>query len=188
LTESNIIQQLQEGNPTAFKELVATYQDLVYNTALGFVQNEADAEDISQDVFIQVYKSIGQFKGESKLSTWLYRITSTKSLDFLRNKKRKKRFALISSLFGENNELIHDPVDFYHPGVAYDKKEQAAAVFQIVKKLPDNQKTAFILHHTEELSYQEIAQIMQLSVSAVESLLFRARQNLKKTLNKNNIR
>lgn len=168
----------------AFKSLVANYQDMVYNTALGIVQNSEDAEDVTQEVFIQVYRSIDQFKGDARLSTWIYRITTTKALDHIRSRRRKKRFAFVTSLFGPNDELIHEPVDFHHPGVALDRKEQAALLFRMIEQLPDNQRLAFTLHKTEELSYQEIADVMKLSVSAVESLLFRARQNLRKLLEK----
>jgi RNA polymerase sigma-70 factor (ECF subfamily) len=87
-------------------------------------------------------------------------------------------------LFGPNDELVHEPVDFQHPGVALDRKEQAALLFRMIDQLPENQKVAFTLHKSEELSYQEIADVMKLSVSAVESLLFRARQNLRKLLEK----
>jgi RNA polymerase sigma-70 factor (ECF subfamily) len=184
LNELELIQQLRAGDEQAFKSLVANYQDLVYNTALGVVQNSEDAEDVAQEVFIQVYRSIDQFKGDARLSTWIYRITTTKALDHIRSRKRKKRFAFITSLFGPNDELVHEPVDFQHPGVALDRKEQAALLFKMIEQLPDNQKVAFTLHKTEELSYQEIADVMQLSVSAVESLLFRARQNLRKLLEK----
>jgi RNA polymerase sigma-70 factor (ECF subfamily) len=184
LNELELIQQLRAGDEGAFKSLVANYQDLVYNTALGVVQNSEDAEDVTQEVFIQVYRSIDQFKGDAKLSTWIYRITTTKALDHIRSRKRKKRFAFITSLFGPNDELVHEPVDFQHPGVALDRKEQAALLFRMIDQLPENQKVAFTLHKTEELSYQEIADVMQLSVSAVESLLFRARQNLRKLLEK----
>jgi RNA polymerase sigma-70 factor (ECF subfamily) len=184
LNELELIQQLRAGDELAFKSLVENYQDLVYNTALGVVQNSEDAEDVAQEVFIQVFRSIDQFKGDARLSTWIYRITTTKALDHIRSRKRKKRFAFITSLFGANDELIHDPVDFQHPGVALDRKEQAALLFRMIEQLPDNQKVAFTLHKTEELSYQEIADVMQLSVSAVESLLFRARQNLRKLLEK----
>jgi RNA polymerase sigma factor (sigma-70 family) len=184
LNELDLIQQLREGDELAFKSLVTNYQDLVFNTALGIVQNSEDAEDVAQEVFIQVYRSIDQFKGDARLSTWIYRITTTKALDHIRSRKRKKRFAFITSLFGPNDELVHDPVDFQHPGVALDRKEQAALLFQMIAQLPENQKVAFTLHKTEELSYQEIADVMQLSVSAVESLLFRARQNLRKLLEK----
>jgi len=184
LNELELIQQLRAGDEGAFKSLVANYQDLVYNTALGIVQNSEDAEDVAQEVFIQVYRSIDQFKGDARLSTWIYRITTTKALDHIRSRKRKKRFAFITSLFGPNDELVHEPVDFQHPGVALDRKEQAALLFRMIEQLPENQKVAFTLHKTEELSYQEIADVMQLSVSAVESLLFRARQNLRKLLEK----
>jgi RNA polymerase sigma factor (sigma-70 family) len=184
LNELELIQQLRAGDELAFKFLVENYQDLVYNTALGVVQNSEDAEDVAQEVFIQVYRSIDQFKGDARLSTWIYRITTTKALDHIRSRKRKKRFAFITSLFGPNDELIHEPVDFQHPGVTLDRKEQAALLFRMIDQLPENQKVAFTLHKTEELSYQEIAGVMQLSVSAVESLLFRARQNLRKLLEK----
>jgi RNA polymerase sigma factor (sigma-70 family) len=184
LNELELIQQLRAGDELAFKKLVETYQDMVFNTALGIVQNPEDAEDVAQEVFIQVYRSIDQFKGDARLSTWIYRITTTKALDHIRSRKRKKRFAFITSLFGPNDELVHDPVDFHHPGVSLDKKEEAALLFKMINQLPENQKVAFNLHRTEGLSYQEIADIMGLSVSAVESLLFRARQNLRKLLEK----
>jgi RNA polymerase sigma-70 factor (ECF subfamily) len=184
LNELELIQLLRAGDELAFKSLVANYQDLVYNTALGVVQNSADAEDVTQEVFIQVFRSIDQFKGDARLSTWIYRITTTKALDHIRSRKRKKRFAFITSLFGPNDELVHEPIDFQHHGVTLDRKEQAALLFRIIDQLPDNQKVAFTLHKTEELSYQEIADVMKLSVSAVESLLFRARQNLRKLLEK----
>ena len=102
----------------------------------------------------------------------------------MNSRKRKKRFAFITSLFGNNEELLHEPVDFNHPGIALDRKEQAALLFRMIDQLPENQKIAFNLHKAEELSYQEIADVMQVSVSAVESLLFRARQNLRKLLEK----
>lgn len=184
MNELELIQQLRAGDELAFKSLVANYQDMVYNTALGIVQNSEDAEDVAQEVFIQVYRSIDQFKGDARLSTWIYRITTTKALDHIRSRRRKKRFAFITSLFGPNDELVHEPVDFQHPGVALDRKEQAALLFRMIEQLPENQKVAFTLHKTEDLSYQEIAEVMKLSVSAVESLLFRARQNLRKLLEK----
>lgn len=182
MTEQDLIQQLQKGDELAFKQVVESCQDMVYNTALSIVHDTSDAEDVAQEVFIQVYRSIDQFKGDSRLSTWIYRITVTKSLDLIRSRKRKKRFAFITSLFGPDNEVLHDPVNFHHPGVVLDQKEQASMLFRLIDQLPENQKTAFILLKTEELSYQEIAQVMNLSVSAVESLLFRARQNLRKLL------
>ena len=95
LDERILIEQLKHGDETAFKTIVEKWQDMVYNTALGIVQNAEDAEDISQEVFVQVYQSVHAFKGESKFSTWLYRITISKALDHEKKKKTKKRFAFI---------------------------------------------------------------------------------------------
>ena len=137
---------------------------------------------MAQEVFVQVYESIHSFKGESKLSTWLYRITTSKALDHIRRKKRKKRFAFIQHLFGENNEVIIQPPDFNHPGVVLDNKENAAALFKAIETLPDNQKIAFVLNKVEGLNYQEISEVMKTTVSSVESLLHRAKSNLRKAL------
>jgi len=162
---------------------VSLFQEKVFNTALNFLQNQQDAEDAAQEAFIQVYNSIGQFKGNSTLSTWIYRITISKCLDHTRSKKRKKRFAFISRLFSENNELLYEAPDFDHPGVQLDRKEDAAILFKMVNSLPENQKTAFLLNKVEGMSYMEIAGIMGLSESAVDSLLQRAKQNLRKKIN-----
>jgi RNA polymerase sigma factor (sigma-70 family) len=184
LNEQELIQQLRSGNEQAFKYLVETFQDRVFNTAIGIVQNEQDAEDVAQEVFIQIYRSIHGFKGESQLSTWIYRIATTRSFDLLRSRKSKKRFAFLQSLFGKNDELVHDPPDFYHPGVAMEKKEDARLLAKAITRLPENQRIAFTLNKLEELSYQEVSNIMKTTVSAVESLLHRAKQNLRKELEK----
>ena len=155
---------------------------MVYNTALTIVQQEEDAEDVAQEVFVQVYQSIEGFKGEAKFSTWLYRITLSKAMDHERRKKRKKRFAFVKSLFGEANEALINLPDFNHPGVSLDNKEKAAILFKAMNTLPDNQRIAFILNKVEGLSYQEISEVLETTVSAVESLLHRAKANLRKYL------
>lgn len=184
MNELELIQGLRDGDESAFRYLVDNYKDRVFNTAIGIVQNAEDAEDVAQEVFIQVYRSIHSFKGESKLSTWLYRIATTRSLDLLRSRKSKKRFGFIQRLFGDGNEPLHELPDFNHPGVAMDRKENAAKLFKAISQLPDNQKTAFTLHKLEDLSYQEVSEVMQTSIAAVESLMHRAKQNLRKMLEK----
>ena len=89
MDEQFLIEKLRQGDEAAFREIVETWKNLVYNTALGILQNAEDAEDVTQEVFVQVFESIKTFKAESKLSTWLYRITVSKALDHLRRKKRK---------------------------------------------------------------------------------------------------
>jgi RNA polymerase sigma-70 factor (ECF subfamily) len=182
LNEIELIQGLRNGDEAAFKFLVKNYQDRVYNTAIGIVQNAEDAEDVAQEVFIQVFRSIHSFKEESKLSTWIYRITTSRALDLLRNRKSKKRFGFLQRLFGDSNETLYELPDFNHPGVALDQKENAALLFKAISRLPENQKIAFTLHKLEDLSYQEISEVMKTSVAAVESMMHRAKQNLRKIL------
>ena len=182
MNEWTLIEQLKKGDESAFKFIVDTWKDMVYNTALSIVQQPEDAEDVTQEVFVQVYQSIEGFKREAKFSTWLYRITLSKAMDHERKKKRKKRFAFVKSLFGEGNEVINHPPDFNHPGVSLDNKEKAAILFKAMQSLPDNQRIAFVLNKVEGLSYQEISEVMDTTVSAVESLLHRAKSNLRKEL------
>ena len=179
---NDLIRKLQEGDQMEFTTLMDLYQNMVYNTALGIVQNEEDADDITQEVFEQVYISIGSFKGESKLSTWLYKITISKSLDHIKKKKRKKRFGIVQSLFGDPDVEKYSPVEFNHPGVQLEQKERAGELFAAINQLPDKQKIAFILHKVEGQSYQEVAEIMNKSLYAVEALMSRAKANLKTLL------
>jgi RNA polymerase sigma-70 factor (ECF subfamily) len=180
--ETELIDRLRKGDQSAFREVVESRKDLVYNTVLGLLQHPEDAEDVAQDVFVKMYESIHQFKGESAFSTWLYRIAVTKALEWIRSRKRKKRFAFLTGLLGDNNELRVDPPDFHHPGVQLENREKAARLFKSIAKLPDNQRVAFTLHKVEGVPYQEIAAIMDLSVSAIESLIHRAKANLRKDL------
>ena len=183
MDERTLIDSIAKGDNYAFSVLVNEYKNKIFNTTLGIVQHYEDAEDLTQEVFIEIFQSIVHFKGESKLSTWIYRITLTKSLEFLRKKKRKKRFAPVLSLFGKNNVLQEINKNyFHHPGVELENKEKAAILFNAIDKLAENQKTAFLLHKTEQLSYNEIAEIMQITIPSVESLMFRAKQNLQKLL------
>ena len=177
-----LINKLKRGDQSGFTAVVDLYQNMVYNTALGIVQNEDDADDITQEVFMQVYLSIQTFKGESKLSTWLYRITISKALDHEKKRNRKKRFGFMQSLFGSYDSEPTHPIEFDHPGVQLEKKEQAAELFKALKKLPEKQRIVFTLHKLEGQSHQEIAEIMDTSLYAVESLMVRAKNNLKKIL------
>lgn len=184
MNQPELVEQLQRGDESAFGKMIDEWQDMVYNTAVSIVQNTDDADDITQEVFIQVYQSISSFKGESKFSTWLYRITLSKALDHEKRKKRKKRFAFVQSLFGNGEEEQVEAVEFDHPGVLMEKKENAAVLFKALKQIPENQRIAFTLHKLEGQPYQEIATIMGTTLYAVESLMGRAKGNLRKTLKK----
>jgi RNA polymerase sigma-70 factor (ECF subfamily) len=169
-----------------FSELVAEHQEMVVNTCYRFVFNREDAEDLAQEVFIEVHRSLDRFREESKLSTWIYRIAVTKSLDHLRRLKRKKRFSSLRRIIGVDD----DPADSIaapdreNPADALSDKERVNVLKDALDSLPDNQKTAFLLSKQDGYSNQEIADILQTTVPAVESLVHRAKKNLQSRLEK----
>lgn len=167
---------IAEGDKNAFRELYKLFSSKVYNTALSYVQNEQDAEEVTQDVFTSIFRNAGKFKGSAAVSTWIYRITVNTSLNYL---KKKKRFSFLT--FGVSE--LERP-DFEHPGVLLENKENAKALFKVIDTLPDSQKTAFILSFVEELPRQKVADIMDVSLKAVESLLQRGKKNLRTKLGK----
>lgn len=183
MEEKSLIKNLKAKNEEAFKILVEKYKDLVYSTIIPIIQNIDDADDLTQEVFIQIYKSIKNFKEKSSLSTWIYKISISKAYEHLRYKKRKKRFSILVNIFREDDSLIDIP-DFHHPGIQLEQKENAKILFDAIEKLPDNQKKAYILKNIQGLSYKKISDIMEKSVASVESILFRAKNNLKNILEK----
>ena len=177
--ESELVGGLKNGEETAFRELVNRYQGKVYNTCLGFVKREEDADDLAQEVFIEIHRSIRNFRMEASLSTWIYRIAVNKSLEFLRRKKLRNR---ISNLFRTDSEKPVEIPDFNHPGVLEERKEAAKVLFEAIGRLSEYQKTAYTLHKIEGLSYEQIAALMQKTLLSVQSLIHRARINLQKDL------
>jgi RNA polymerase sigma-70 factor (ECF subfamily) len=177
------IDALRQGDERAFQLLLNTFSEKIYNLSFSILQNQEDAEDVTQEIFIAVYLSISQFKGDSKLSTWIYRITVNKCQELIRKRSRKKRFGFTTSLEKLEFEKQHaENLTFMHPGIELEKKERSALVFSAINRLPENQKIAFTMHKIEGVSYEETAQIMNISLSSVESLMFRAKKNLKQLL------
>lgn len=182
MEEKELIELLKMKDENSFKFLINKYQKLVINACYKFVQNRNDAEDIAQDVFIEVLFSIKSFKSESKLSTWLYRIAVNKSLDFIKMKNRKKRFAFLNPFLNVDNEEVIQIESNETPQTILEQKENKKLILEAISRLPENQKAAIILAKMEGLSYLEIAEILKTSTSAVDSLIQRAKQNLKKYL------
>ena len=181
--ESALISKLQAGEEQAFKELVESYQDKVINTCYGFLHNREDAEDAAQDVFIEVYRSIGAFREEARLSSWIYRIAVSKALDALRRNKRKKRLAFFQNILIPDKKEVNDAQSTEAtPQENLEQKERARVLKQAVDALPENQRVAITLNKYEGFSYLDIAEIMGTSLSAVESLIHRAKKNLQKKL------
>lgn len=166
-----------------FQQLYTEYSNLSYNLALQYLQNKEDAEEVVQDVFLSIHQNLEKFEHQSSYSTWIYRITVNKSLDFIKAQKRKKRFAFIQSIYKDDTiEIRHESSVFDHPGVLLEQKESLKTIFNAINSLKTNQKTAIILHKIEHLPQQKIAEIMGISPKAVESLIQRAKQNLTKML------
>lgn len=172
------INELKKGSASAFRELVDEYSHSVISTCMGFLQNTEDAEDVAQEVFLEVYKSIRRFRRESELNTWIYRICINKSLDFLRKQKRKKRIADLKGLFLHKNKPSENP----HQQL--EQKEHKEILQEQIGLLAESQRIALVLSQYEKLSNQKIAEIMGTSESGVEGLLHRGRENLRKNLAK----
>ncbi len=178
-----LLAQIALGSESAFAEFYTIFSSRVYNTALGYLQHAEEAEEVTQDVFIKIHQSADRFTGSSAVSTWIYRITVNLALDRLNYRKRQKRFGLVVSFCrGETLEpKIELPV-FDHPGVVLEQKEEARILFQAIDTLPEQQKTAFLLSFVEDLPRQEVAEVMEITLKAVESLLQRAKSNLRSRL------
>ncbi len=183
MEDKELILKLKKNDEIAFGYMVDLFSKKVYNTCIGMLQNIEDAEDVTQEIFISIHINIKEFKAESSLSTWIYRISVNKCLEFIRNKNRKKRSGIFKSIFSSDGEkAIENHSDFMHPGIQLVNQERSKILFKAIDLLPEQQKTAYVLHKIEQVSYNEIALIMQVTLSSVESLLFRAKQNLKKHL------
>lgn len=172
--DQQIISAIAKGDRKAFKLLYDRYHVMVYNTALNFTKNVEDAEEVLQDVFVKVHFNASKFRQDSTLSTWIYRITINQSLTTIKTKKRKI-----------NTNPIHsnmEEVDFVHPGVILENKENAITLYKVMDELPTSQKSAFILSYIEGLPRKEVAEIMEVTLKSVESLLQRAKSNLRKNL------
>ncbi len=170
-----------------FETIFNEHKKLVYNMCLHYVLNAEDAQDITQEVFVKVYQRYNQYDATSaSLKTWICRIAINHSLDFLKSKKTKKRYGFISSLFHHNsNEPVAEAINIDHPGIETEDKEALENLLKIIQTLPEKQKTAIILSKIEDRSQKEVAEIMSISVKAVESLLQRAKQNIQEKLTNN---
>ena len=184
MDEKEFIKKLVAGNQVAFDQLIDAYQQKVFGTCISFIPNKEDAEDVAQEVFLEVFKSISKFKSNAKLSTWIYKITTNKCLEFIRKKKTKKRFAFMQTLSGDDLPIPMTPyfVEINHPGILLENKEKTALIFKAIDTLPAQQKVIFTLAKIDGKRYQEIVEITGKSLSSVESVLFRAKKNLQKKL------
>jgi RNA polymerase sigma-70 factor, ECF subfamily len=177
MDDADLVQKLKAGDKSAFNELLKLFSGRVMNTCYRFLLDKEDAEDISQEVFIEVFQSIKSFHGDAKLSTWIYRIAVTKSLDEIKKRKRKKRITSLGKIL-HIDEVAHWIAGGIKPDKSLQEKEKMKEVMQALDSLPENQRAAFTLSKIEGYSNAEIAEIMNTTTVAVESLIYRAKKKV----------
>jgi RNA polymerase sigma-70 factor (ECF subfamily) len=183
MQEAELINRLKQRDEDAFRIIFNDNQKKILNVCYRLVNDEDTAQDLTQEVFIKVWSSINQFRNESKLSTWIYRIAVTRSLDYLRAQKRKKRLAVFNFFSGgeEKQFEIKAPND-QDPQMLMENAERFEVLNDALNKLPENQRVSFLLSKDDEMSAKEIAVILSTTVSSVESLIHRAKKNLERIL------
>jgi len=181
--ERNLIQNIIDGDRNAFEELVLAHQKNVYNLALKMTKSEEDALDISQETFFKAYRQLGRFRGDSKLSVWLYRMTYNLCIDFLRKQSRSKIFSMSKDDDNESDTSEFDVPDLRNlPEDNVIRTENREAILESVEELPKNQRQIFIMREVTGMSYADMSDILKISIGTVKSRLARARLNLANSL------
>lgn len=188
LNEERIVCELKAGNYTVFREIVELFKNRVFGMAYKFTNNYDEAQDLSQDIFLKIYKEIGSFRFESKLSTWIYRISINTCLDWKRKNSKVK--ILSTSIVNDDDEAIELDIkdDNPLPDEAFIQSENQREVHELVSELPDKYKTVIIMYHFNNMSYQDISSALNIPERTVETRLYRARRLMKDELTKLNER
>jgi len=179
MTEAEIINLILQGDKDKFRLFVEKYQQMVFRTCMGFLHNEDDAEDLTQDVFVQAYQSLAGFKSQSSFSTWIYRIAVNACLNRVRKTSRNVILQRLDTLIGIK-ELPLSMTDSENPEDILIRNEHIEWLQKALDSLPENQRTALVLSKYDDLPQTEIAGIMNTTEGAVEALLQRAKKNLRK--------
>lgn len=186
LTDRDLIARCQAGDRAAFQALVARYQKRAYGIAYGVLRNPDDAMDVTQEVFVKIYRSIGQFKGDSSFFTWLYRIVVNLCIDHCRKHGRLKPVEYDDGYARKDAEDGVLPLTAstrsMHPDRAYGDRELGRALHEALATLTENHRAIIVLREVDGLSYEEISDVMQCQIGTVMSRLHHARKNLQKAL------
>jgi RNA polymerase sigma-70 factor (ECF subfamily) len=175
--DNAIIAEIRAGDKEVYRQLVERYQQRVFQTCMGFVHNEDDAADLSQDIFIRAYEKLSSFKGEALFSTWLYRMTSNMAINFIRKRKLRSYFQRMDDDRTSVEIKSGESADAHVL-----RTEQKKLLKKALEKLTTSQHKAFVLSYYQDLSNQELADVMGLSLKAAESLLYRSRLRMQTTL------
>ena len=181
--EARLVQAIRAGDGDAFETLVREHQTRVYNLALRMTGNPEDALDVSQETFLKAWRTLGQFRGDCSLGSWLYRIASNLSIDLLRKAKRRQTEKLVSLEDpGEDGRPLELPDVSGDPQLLLERAEGRQAVLECLDRLPREQKLILVLRDVNGLSYEEIGETMGLELGTVKSRIFRARARLANVL------
>jgi RNA polymerase sigma-70 factor (ECF subfamily) len=192
MEDIDIIKKIKKGDKEAFGEIINKYKKVVYNHARSFLRDAQEAEDAAQEIFLSIYNNIAGFRGDAKLSTWIYRITVNTCKNKLKQMKRLKS-QIVEEAYEEGSEELEKAVDNIkdkeekEPDNLFESENLRSSILKRMDELAEEQKNVIMLRDIDGLSYEEIADTMKLSVSAVKSKLFRARENLREKLEKDGI-
>ena len=182
MTEKELIARAQKGDQDAFGRLVLTHQNRVFILCVHMVGNREEAEDLAQEAFFKAWRSLGGFHGESSFATWMHRLTTNLCLDHLRKQTRRQTVAVTVSLDDEETAFTEPADPGSDPQQELERKERQRAVEKALKELPEHHRRALIMREVSGLSYQEIADALELDLGTVKSRIARAREALRKRL------
>lgn len=172
IEDQHYINLVLNGNTNSFATLVDRYKDLVFTLALKMLNNREEAEEIAQDTFIKVYNSLNKFKGESKFSTWIYKVTYNTCLDALKKKKKQQNVTYIEDFSEHQTKTLENILD------SIDEKERNQAIQDCLEELPSDEAFLLTLYYFDDQSIEEIAKVMNISTSNIKVKLFRTRKKL----------
>jgi len=188
----DIVKKVKSGDTDAFREIIGKYKKVVFNHARSFLRNTQEAEDACQEIFISIYNNIRKFRGDSKFSTWVYRITVNTCKNKLKQLKRQ-RARIAEEAYEQGDEELDRRItnirekEEKEPDNIFAGENVKDIVLKRVSELTEEQRDVITLRDIDGLTYEEIAGVMKLSVSAVKSKIFRARENLREKLEKDGV-
>lgn len=179
-----LVERAQKGDREAFRRLVERHQRRAFAIAIGLVRDENDAREVVQDAFLRVYKSLHKFQGGSSFFTWLYRIVTNLAIDLMRKPARREQELLDSTTAADNADALPfvSRIDGSDPADVVRRREIAERINEALEALPSYHRAVIIMREVEGMSYQQMAEAMDVSKGTIMSRLFHARQKLQKAL------
>lgn len=173
MTDEQLIQQIRQGHTDAYRVIVERHKRYIYTLVYRMVGHKETAEDLTQEVFVKLYRSLDHFRGDAKLTTWLYRMTTNLVTDFRRAQKRRPYEALLDKMKSWFTDTREEPEE------TAVRKDEQAQMHDLLSRLPDKYRIIMVLYHFKQLSYAEMSEITGLPVKTLETRLYRGKAMLK---------